>query len=107
VYKINKGEIPEGLEVMHSCDNPACINPEHLSVGTHQQNIQDAVTRGRMKISNKISPSDIIEIRQKHMELLKYYTDKFDVCDITILNIMRRRTWNKTCVMESKNLKIM
>lgn len=40
-------QIPDGLEMRHSCDNPPCVNPEHLSPGTHAQNMADIIERGR------------------------------------------------------------
>lgn len=40
-------EIPEGMVIRHSCDNPACVNPAHLVVGSQRDNIRDAIQRGR------------------------------------------------------------
>lgn len=46
-YHLYKGELPKELLVRHKCDNRLCVNPEHLELGTHQDNSQDAVSRGR------------------------------------------------------------
>lgn len=46
-YIIANGPIPKGMVVMHTCDNPPCVNPKHLKIGTQQQNIEDMVSKGR------------------------------------------------------------
>ena len=67
-YKLHKGPIPDGLLVMHSCDQPRCVNPEHLSVGTGVDNMQDCVRKGRInrgvqRYNAKLNDGLVREIR--------------------------------------------
>jgi hypothetical protein len=50
-WEIKNGEIPNGLFVLHKCDNPACCNTDHLFLGTQKDNMQDALKKGRMKFA--------------------------------------------------------
>ena len=47
MYQKHKGDIPEGHDVCHKCDNPMCINPDHLFVGTRKDNVQDCIEKER------------------------------------------------------------
>lgn len=69
-YRILKGDIPNGYDVCHMCDVRACINPDHLFVGTRLDNMTDAVHKGRMPRGDKgnhptakLLPHEVIEIR--------------------------------------------
>lgn len=57
-YRLYIGEIPDDLCILHRCDNPGCVNPEHHRLGTHSHNMQDKTTKGRCKLSPTIELTD-------------------------------------------------
>jgi hypothetical protein len=70
-YLLNHGPIPEGMVVMHSCDQPLCVNPDHLSLGTNLANQRDAARKGRKRpgIKNhnaKLSEEQVLELRARY-----------------------------------------
>lgn len=73
-YAEKVGPIPPGMFVCHSCDVPACVNPAHLFLGTHVDNMRDMVAKGRGRTGGvrgermpnaKLTPEDIREIRRR------------------------------------------
>lgn len=47
-FELHKGPVPEGMDILHSCDNKLCVNPDHLRAGTHAENMREAAERGRI-----------------------------------------------------------
>jgi hypothetical protein len=100
-YTLVHGPIPEGLIVRHSCDNPACCNPKHLLVGTHQDNMDDALERGRLAVGArhpraKLTPESVAYIRRNPERMnLSELAAKFGVSKATVSYARSGRTWRE------------
>lgn len=102
-YEIHKGQIPEGMVVMHKCDNPRCVNPDHLEASTQSQNIKDAFSRGR-KINlpsgvqgddhgaSKLTSKDVLEIRESTLSM-NTIAKLYGVSRSAIERVRYRKTW--------------
>ncbi len=101
-YRLHYGELPRGPFVLHTCDNPPCVNPAHLFLGSHQDNMDDAKRKGRYPVihrgeqSNfaKLTLNQVQEIRSlagmmKQVEIAR----RFNVCPATICLILNGQNW--------------
>jgi hypothetical protein len=91
------GEIPKDMEVRHKCDNRLCINPDHLELGTHKENINDMISRKRFVVGSdhgksKLTEEDIVKIikdDRRYKEIAKDY----GVANTTICEIKNGKRW--------------
>lgn len=102
------GPIPDGLHVLHSCDNRLCVNPAHLFLGTNLDNIKDKVRKGRQKPGSfgeqsnlsTLTEEQVREIRKRHRPYApgrwgnsKQLAAEFGVTRGCIEGIVQRRNW--------------
>jgi hypothetical protein len=111
-YLLDRGDIPDGLDVLHRCDNTYCVRPEHLFPGTDQDNVDDKVRKGRAYYPGPISPmhgethalhklsaEQVSEIRQRYgykgkdgataMEL----ANEFGLSESQVFRIVKGESW--------------
>jgi len=103
-WSVKYGEIPEGLLVCHHCDNPGCINPKHLFLGTNQDNMNDRNNKGRQAKPkgskngfSKLTENQVIEIKMLISSRRFIYPEiakMFDVSRSTIGAIASGQNWS-------------
>lgn len=94
-----KGEISDGQHVLHRCDTPPCVNPSHLFLGSHQDNMQDCAKKKRFPRKDgehgynaKLKNKDVLKIRQDK-RIARLIAQDFDVSISTISHIKTNRNW--------------
>lgn len=99
-YEAFKGEIPAGLVVRHTCDNPSCINPGHLILGTQKDNARDRMERGRghvLKGENiataKLTAEQVREIRASVHLSLREIASKYGIDKSNAWSIRTGKSW--------------
>lgn len=96
-WLLHRGEIPDGLWVLHRCDDPRCVNPDHLFLGTPLDNTRDMEAKGRDTKNQKLDDAQVLEIRAARSagESLKTLAARYGVaqsCISRIANGTRRVT---------------
>lgn len=70
-WEVFRGPIPDGMLVLHRCDNPPCVNPDHLFLGTNSDNMKDAHAKGRHKTPTQAKPESQVRGERQHLSKLK------------------------------------
>lgn len=98
-WDLRHGIIPEGLNVLHKCDTPLCVNPDHLFLGTTRENVHDSIKKGRRRysrghapVNRKLTESQVLSIREDPRKSTQIYKE-YPVSARTIRSIKNRKRW--------------
>jgi len=98
MWQVFKGEIPEGKFVCHTCDTPACVNPDHMFLGTNADNIKDSYNKGRSNQqgehngNRKLTLEQVSEIRASS-ESCRILARRFGIGKSQVSNIKTGAKW--------------
>lgn len=98
-WMVHRGEIPDGIDVLHKCDVKTCVNPDHLYLGTDVENAADAVARNRLRSArgekngnSRLTADDVIAIRAATGNQ-RDIAQRFGVAQGVVWSIIHRKTW--------------
>lgn len=96
----NGGVIPTGMFVCHSCDNPVCVNPAHLWIGTNADNVADRDRKGRTARGSRIASAVLSEAEVEQIRRLRKFgltytriAEMYGVTDRNVSSICRFKSW--------------
>lgn len=101
-YVLTHRRLDPSLEVCHTCDNPACVNPKHLFMGTHQENMTDRTNKGRsfrhkgtLNGRAKLTDEQVLQIRRLSANGASNVLlgKEFGVTDVMVSRIVSRKAW--------------
>lgn len=103
-YEGAKGRIPKGRFVLHSCDNPACVNPDHLRIGNAKENVADMIERGRkvttpmpgmLNSQSRLTDEQVIAIRLAYLagERRETIAPRYDISVLSVSDIIGGKSW--------------
>ncbi len=100
-YKLHKGQIPHGMNVLHKCDVTYCVNPDHLFVGTQADNVRDMDAKGRRKSvpilgagnGNSKLTDDVAKAIYDDPRSQRKVAEAFGVSQRLVWNIKHKKTW--------------
>jgi len=103
-WEIHRGPVPEGVCVLHNCDNPPCVNPNHLFLGTKSDNSKDMYSKGRHNVAylkgeqhpmSKLTTADVLALRARREAGASKHelAAEFLITPDTAWEIYTRRTW--------------
>ena len=100
VWQLTYGPIPDGINVCHHCDNPPCVRPDHLFLGTAKDNNHDAAFKGRLRTGErspraKLTWEQVNQIRELWAVGINQQAlaAMFPISDSQVSNIVRHRSW--------------
>jgi len=109
MYELKHGAIQDGLFACHKCDNAKCCNPDHIFLGTHQDNMDDKLAKGHCIVPpgakagekngrSKLTQEMVNQIRERYAKGLKYgeakeMAEEFGIAYVTLNGIINGRTW--------------
>lgn len=108
-WLIHYGVIPDGIFVLHKCDNRKCSNPDHLFLGTQKDNIFDMVSKGRNRyvsgekiVQSKLKTEQVIKIKKLLAQNIsnKKIAESFNINHCTVSDIKNNKTWKQVSIEE-------